>query len=321
MLVLFWGRLETRVLFIEKGTLTSNTIAPAEFQAILPSICDRETCVSPEDIIGWTFGNPLYAHCAVVSLVAQDLFGGELVRASLEPFPEFAHMRSHYWNRLPDGTEVDFTEPQFFGRRPALVGEPRTRSYALYNPKTGAPREIMERYKLLALRLARVRSGGNPLFDDEIYRQCFSAALDSPCQKMKFGCVITHKGFVAYQGANKTIPELCSLCEPKCIRFSITSRTESMLGSCGHAEEWGIWDLVPRGVSLAECELYVAGFYPDGFPWIKKAPEHTCLRCAVQMHNAHLKAVHVPVGDCWMSITTAQALETARAYAMQEKKV
>lgn len=289
--------------------MTTNVITPDEFRALLPKICDAETA---SDMKRWTSENPLYSHCAVVSLLAQDLFGGSLLRASLLPYPEFAHMRSHYWNKLPSGWETDFTESQFLGRRPQLLGKPKERP---------THTETLQRYKLLALRLARVRSGGNPLFDDLMYQLCFWNALDSPCQKMKFGCVITHKGAVVYQGTNKTIPELCSMCEPRCIRFSITSRTESMLGACGHAEEWGLWDLVSRNVPLNECELYIAGFHPDGLPWIKKAREHTCLRCAVQMHNAHLKAVHVPVIDRWQSMTTDEALETARAYATQEKKV
>ncbi|MEK7118366.1 MAG: hypothetical protein AAB869_02035, partial [Patescibacteria group bacterium] len=273
-----------------------------------------------DDVINWTPENPLYAHCAVVALVAQDIFGGNLLRASLEPYPEFAHMRSHYWNVLPDGKEVDFTEPQFLGHRPQLVGEPRTRSYVLFDPKTGEPREIIQRYKLLAFRLSKLRSDNNPLFDDPIYASCFSVALDSSCQKMKFGCVIAHNGEIVYRGSNKTIPGLRSLCEPICIRFSITSRTESMLGACGHAEE-GMWELVHSGIPLSECEIYIAGFFPDLYPWIKKAREHTCLRCSVQMHNAHLRAIHVPVVDHWESMTTDKALETARVYATQEKKV
>jgi len=292
-----------------------------EFQATLPRICDEKTTVFSEDVGRWTPENPLYAHCAVVALVAQDLFGGGLLRASLLPFPEFAHMGSHYWNLLPDGREIDFTTPQFFGRRPELVGELRTRNYVLYDPKTGAPREITTRYELLALRLAKIRSGVNALFGDPIYQACFSAALDSPCQKMKFGCVVTHNGTVVYHGANKTISRLRPFCEPQCVRLSITSRTESMLGACGHAEEWGLWELVSKNVPLNECELYVAGFFPDGFPWIKKTLEHTCLRCAVQMNHAGLRAVHVPVADHWASMTTEEALETARVYATQEKKV
>lgn len=136
---------------------------------------------------------------------------------------------------------------------------------------------------------------------------------------MKFGCVITHNGEVVYEGCNKTIAPLQSLCEPRCIRFGIASRTESMIGACGHAEE-GMWDVIHRGIPISECELYVAGVYPDGLPWLKISAEHTCLRCAVQMHNARVKAVYVPVRDRWAGITTEKALETALAYAMQEKR-
>lgn len=287
------------------------SISVAEFQAALPSICTKETSA---DTAGWTKENPLYAHCAVVALIAQDLFGGGLRRASLEPYPEFAHMRSHYWNRLPSGEEIDFTAPQFFGRRPALVGESRGRKSLLEHVSTSS------RYRALALRLAKFRFGNNPLFDDPIYQQCFHAALDSSCEKMKFGCVITHNGGVVYAGANKTIPRLCAMCDPYCMRLDIMSRTESMLGACGHAEEWGLW-AVPRSIPLVECELYIAGFYPDGFPWIKKRAEHTCLRCAVQMWHAHIGKIHVPVKDRWKSLTADEALETARQYATKEKTV
>ncbi len=289
--------------------MEAHPITPEGFQRLLPNICDKETSADAE---GWTKENPLYAHCAVVALLAQDLFGGNLLRASLEQFPEFAHMRSHYWNQLPDGSEVDFTEPQFLGRRPGLAGKSRVRPQHF---------ETMKRYKLLALRLAKIRSDNNALFDDRIYQACFSAALDSPCQKMKFGCVVIRGGSVVYQGTNKTIPELCSMCEPTCIRFSITSRTESMLGACGHAEEWAMAELVQQGTPLRECELYIAGFFPDGFPWIKKIPEHTCLRCAVSMNFAGLAKVHIPAIDSWQGVSTSEALTTARVYAMKEKTI
>lgn len=76
------------------------------FKKLLPTICDKETSLDPD---GWSSENPLLGHCAVVSLIVQNLFGGELLRASLAG-TEFAHMRSHYWNRLPDGTADDFTK-------------------------------------------------------------------------------------------------------------------------------------------------------------------------------------------------------------------
>ena len=44
--------------------------------------------------------------CAVTALVVQDFLGGELIRA-------FVCGESHYWNRLPDGSELDLTADQF----------------------------------------------------------------------------------------------------------------------------------------------------------------------------------------------------------------
>lgn len=284
-----------------------------QFKQLLPTICDGETT---QDAEHWTPENPMYGHCAVVSLVAQNLFGGELLRASLEEVPEFAHMRSHYWNRLPDGTEVDFTAPQFGGRYPnGLISAPRERSYALSYIET------VKRYKLLAWRLAKALSNDNPLFEDGFYRQCFDAALDSLCQKMKFGCVITHFSHVIYKGCNATIPGLKTLCEPNCIRFGIVSRTESMLGACGHAEEIGLWTVVRQGRPLEGKRLYVAGFYPNGLPWIKERAEHTCLRCAVQMHYAGIQDIVVPTVIGWVGMSAEVALKTALAYALGEKKV
>ncbi len=93
-----------------------------------------------------------------------------------------------------------------------------------------------------------------------------------------------------------------------------------MLGACGHAEE-GLWEVVHKGIPVRECELYIAGLHANGLPWLKQAAEHTCLRCAVQMHNAHLKTIYVPVVDRWAGITPERALATARFYATKEKIV
>lgn len=161
----------------------------------------------------------------------------------------------------------------------------------------------------------------NPLFDDPIYQRCFKIALTSPCRKMRFGAVMVKDEVIVAESSNETIEELRSLCQPVCIRFQITSRTESMLGSCGHAEEWLLKKTRDKGIDPRDCDLYVAGIKMDGMPWIKSQPEHTCLRCAVQMHFAGLRSVQVPVIDKWVGITTSQALETARAYATGEKAV
>lgn len=287
------------------------------FKELLPLICDKETSSDPEY---WTPENPLWGHCAVVSLVAQNIFGGKLARASLEN-TEFAKMGSHYWNILPYGFSEDFTKPQFQGKETVLTASERTREYVLYDPKTGKQREIMNRYKLLAYRLAKALSGNNPLFDDTTYKRCFYAALESPCQKKKFGCVIFHHDEVIYDGCNKTIKPLKSFCEPSCIRLSIQSRTESMTGACGHAEEMGLWEVIHRDIPINDCSLYVAGININCLPLIKENTDFTCLRCAVQMYNARIKSVYMPVIDHWWGISPEQAVITARAYATGEKKV
>ena len=111
------------------------------FRAVLLKICSRETSADPG---GWTQENPHWGHCAVVALLAQDLFGGELLRASLED-TAFASMRSHYWNRLPDGREEDFTRAQFGANYPyGLRAEVRERSYVLSHAETA------KRYVLLS---------------------------------------------------------------------------------------------------------------------------------------------------------------------------
>jgi hypothetical protein len=185
---------------------------PDQLQALLPTICDAETSMDPEH---WSPENPLLGHCAVVSCVAQNLFGGKLLRASLAEYQEFASMGSHYLLELPDGRHADFTAPQFGDRYPAgMKLAPRERAYVLSFPET------RRRYALLAFRLAAALSVGNPLFNDDIYRRCMLAAFGSPCKKMGFGCVITRGGEVVYDGSNAVIEPLKSLCDPTCIAAS-----------------------------------------------------------------------------------------------------
>jgi hypothetical protein len=75
-----------------------------------------------------------------------------------------------------------------------------------------------------------------------------------------------------------------------------------------------------RGIPTQECEVYVAGAAMNGVPYIKTAAEHSCLRCAVQMHHAKVGGVHVPVVDRWERLTMEQALGTAVLYATQQKR-
>lgn len=73
----------------------------AQFDALWAT----DTCFPPcRD--EWTPERGSRGHCAVVALIVQDLCGGELLRSENDG-------EVHYWNRLPDCTEVDLTRDQF----------------------------------------------------------------------------------------------------------------------------------------------------------------------------------------------------------------
>lgn len=117
------------------------------FKKLLPQICKQDTSTDPDN---WTEDNPLYGHCAVVSLLAQWIFKGDLLRASLDSYPKWKHMRSHYFNELPDGEIIDFTAPQFGNDYPEnMIVEKRPRTYVLENNET------MRRYHILLGRYSR----------------------------------------------------------------------------------------------------------------------------------------------------------------------
>lgn len=52
--------------------------------------------------------SPLMGHCAAVATTIHAVLGGDIVTGRVNDEP-------HYWNRLPDGTEVDLTSCQFGG--------------------------------------------------------------------------------------------------------------------------------------------------------------------------------------------------------------
>lgn len=80
-----------------------------KFAKLLPKICGRDTSFDPK---GWTKENPFWGHCAVVSLLAESLFGGWILGVDLKG-TKFSKMKFHYWNQFPDETQQDFTRAQF----------------------------------------------------------------------------------------------------------------------------------------------------------------------------------------------------------------
>ncbi len=159
----------------------------------------------------------------------------------------------------------------------------------------------------------------NPLFEDEVYLMAMQAAFQSPCQKMGFGVPIEHKGKIIAVTHNMPMHVMNHVCDPKCIRFEIPSRTESMLGACNHAEEWALDEIRKRGVNPAECKIYVAGIRKDGTPWIKNEPTFSCIRCANQLYRARIGGLFMPVVDRWVEVSYETLMEQALPYATGKK--
>ena len=89
-----------------------------------------ETC-DTVDAADWHPGNPARGQCGVSSLVLQEILGGELLLADVF-FVDGGRQGYHYWNRLPDGTEVDLTRDQFAPHE--LVQVPATVSRTFQTP-------------------------------------------------------------------------------------------------------------------------------------------------------------------------------------------
>lgn len=72
-------------------------------------------------------------------LVAEYTDATRIMRVAL------ADGQSHYFNALPDGTEVDITRDQFDVYEPAGEAEERTIGYLVANPDTARRWELLRR--------------------------------------------------------------------------------------------------------------------------------------------------------------------------------
>jgi hypothetical protein len=111
-----------------------------------------DTC-DPHDLPDWHPGNPARGQCGVTALLVQDLLGGELILG--EVVAGDARVGYHYWNRLPDGREVDLTADQFHPGEVVVGGEVQHRP-------PDAPRRCRRQYDLLRRRvLAALQDDGS----------------------------------------------------------------------------------------------------------------------------------------------------------------
>ncbi len=109
-----------------------------------PDTCD------PHDLETWSPDNPSRGQCGVTALVIQDLLGGDLVLG--EVYVGETKVGHHYWNRLPDGSEVDLTADQFQPEEAVVGGQVQHRP-------ADAPRRCRDQYELLRRRVLAFMDG------------------------------------------------------------------------------------------------------------------------------------------------------------------
>lgn len=102
-----------------------------------------DTCY-PHMSAEWSPERPSRDQCGMTALVVQDVLGGDLVLA--EVHVDGAQIGHHYWNRLPDGTDVDLTADQFRPEETVVGGT------VVIRPPD-APRYHREQYELLRDRV------------------------------------------------------------------------------------------------------------------------------------------------------------------------
>ena len=106
----------------------------------LLSIYSKDTCYHG-DAEKWSTQNPTTGHCAIVALIVQECFGGEVCKTTV-------NRSSHYFNILPNGEILDLTAEQF---KPII---PTYKKYIVANRNNMLKnKDTKERYLLLKSRL------------------------------------------------------------------------------------------------------------------------------------------------------------------------
>jgi hypothetical protein len=111
----------------------------------------RDTC-DPVDVDDWSAANPARGQCGTTALIINDLLGGQLLVAEVLR-ADGSRQGVHWWNRLPDGTEIDLTRDQFTDHE--VIGQPRGMPRPPGLPKRVAAQYLTLRHRVLyALGLA-----------------------------------------------------------------------------------------------------------------------------------------------------------------------
>ena len=110
------------------------SITREDIEAAVRTAWARDTC-DPVDADDWSPANPARGQCGTTALTINDLLGGELLVAEVL-HADGSRQGVHWWNRLPDGTEIDLTREQFTSHE--VIQQPRAMPRPSEPPKRAA---------------------------------------------------------------------------------------------------------------------------------------------------------------------------------------
>jgi len=152
---------------------------------------------------------------------------------------------------------------------------------------------------------------------ETIFEICIDEAKKSPCPKRKFGAVLVKDGEILGIECNRFVPGMEFICQDRCIRLNMPSGVDSMVGSCGHAEEWLIYEALKNGINIEGSDIYVAGILGDGTYLKKSEPAFYCMRCAMAMLRVGISGVFVPkIEGGWHYLSSNDAIQSAYNFAI-----
>lgn len=109
-----------------------------KLKAAIEAAWSNETAAADND---WSPVNPAAGHCDVSALFIRESVGGDLLTAQVFRNGQFSE--HHYWNILPDGSEIDVTKSQFSGTE--TFGEPTILDDRLFESAGPLNRELRDR--------------------------------------------------------------------------------------------------------------------------------------------------------------------------------
>jgi hypothetical protein len=121
------------------------SITRKDIEAAVRAAWARDTC-DPVDADDWSATNPARGQCGTTALTINDLLGGELLVAEVL-HADGTRQCVHWWNRLPDGTQIDLTREQFVSNE--VIQQPRAMPRPSEPPKRAAEQYLTLKHRVL----------------------------------------------------------------------------------------------------------------------------------------------------------------------------